>query len=101
MKLNNITIRISPCITEMIDNQTILYSKEEKRVIVVNETAAIIWREIVNANAENKDLTTEQIAQAICDQYFLDENVFAEICDDVTKTIDIFWGASLLIHYQE
>ena len=78
-----------------------MYSEQEKKVVVANETASIIWTEINKSNANDEDLTTKQIACVICEKYCLDENAFNEVCNDVNQTIDMLFQAALLLHCQD
>lgn len=97
MKLNHREITIQQCISEAIENDLVMYHKEQKTVLVVNETASTIWNAITNAAEENRDMTTEEIAKLLCAQYSLGDDRFEEICKDVDSTLSAFFNASFLI----
>lgn len=96
MKLNDKEIIIQPYAAEQVDEETVLFNKAEKKVIVINETATFIWQAIVDADNGKGDLTTEQLAHAICSKYGLPDNEFSNVADDIADTIALFFDVSLL-----
>lgn len=68
MKLNHKEITIQQYISEAIENDVVMYQKEQKTVLVVNDTAYAIWNAITNAAEEKRDITTEEIATSLCAQ---------------------------------
>ena len=52
MKLNHKEITIQQYISEAIENDVVMYQKEQKTVLVVNDTAYAIWHAITNAAGE-------------------------------------------------
>lgn len=90
MKLNHKEITIQQYISEAIENDVVMYQKEQKTVLVVNDTAYAIWNAITNA--------AEEIATSLCAQYSLGDDQFEEICKDVDGTLSAFFNASFLIY---
>lgn len=91
MKLNHKEITIQQYISEAIENDVVMYQKEQKTVLVVNDTAYAIWNAITNAAGEKRDITTEEIATSLCAQYSLGDDQFEEICKDVDGTLSAFF----------
>ena len=98
MKLNHKEITIQQYMSEAIENDVVMYQKEQKTVLVVNDTAYAIWNAITNAAEEKRDITTEEIATSLCAQYSLGDDQFEEICKDVDGTLSAFFNASFLIY---
>lgn len=97
MKLNGKDIAISSYTTETVCGKTVLYNEAVKKIVVVNQTADFIWRNIIDMYQQEKDLSTEEIAGLICRNYHLGNEEFQAVCKDTDQTIASFFDASLLI----
>lgn len=101
MRLNQKEIILHSFVSESIDDQMVLYNEVAQKVVVVNQSAAFIWNEIVDKYRQKTNLSTEEIAHLICKKYHLTDNSFLGVCDDIEDTIASFFEASLLSYSSE
>ena len=96
MKLNGIEIRIASYTSEALDDEMVLYNEESKKIIVLNQTAAIVWNEIAGSQLNGKDICTAEIANKILQIYNLSQTEFDKVSDDVDETIENLFKSLLL-----
>ena len=97
MILNNKKVFMQPCVSETINNNTVLYIETAQKVIVMNDTATIIWKLISKSIEMDSVLSTEQIAYEICNKYDLDECLLSDVSKDVDDVLETFFKQSLLV----
>jgi len=96
MKLNKIETSISPYTFETMNDEMVIYNEESKKIIVLNQTAMLVWKKIMESSLENVDICTEDIASALMKIYDISESEINAICNDVDETIDLLFQSSLL-----
>lgn len=96
MKLNEKEITIPPYAIETINDNIVLYNEAAKKIAVVNQTGAFIWKEIAYMYQKGCDLKTEDIVNKIFKVYSISDIDFQDVYDDVSRTISYFFEASLL-----
>lgn len=96
MKLNGVEMSVSKYISEELGSEIVLYSEEEKKVIVLNHTASLIWKTIIENYENEKNLSTSDIAEGLLKKYDISREEIENIYSDVNETINLFFQASLL-----
>lgn len=96
MKLNGVETRISFYTSEALNDEMVLYNEESKKIIVLNQTAKLVWEEITNSFLNNKDICTSNITNTILHIYNLPESEFDAVSDDVNETIELLFQSTLL-----
>ena len=96
MKLNGIEIGISAYISEMLNDEMVLYNEDSKKIIVLNQTAMLVWKKITESYEKNENICTKDIVNIIAKIYELSESEADGVCNDVEKTIELFFQSSLL-----
>ena len=69
MKLNDIEIKISNYTSEILDDEMVLYNEESQKIIILNQTAIFIWKEITENYCENKNICTQDIVNNLLTIY--------------------------------
>jgi len=89
MKVNNNNVLISEMQTENIDGELIVYNQREKKIIVFNKTASLIWKTITTFDAVNADITTDSIAEKVMEAYKIPaverENIYNDVNDIISQ----------------
>lgn len=98
MKLNGREITIQSYVSESIGDQLVIYNEIVKKVIIANDTAAFIWKTIVDMWQTGRDINTQDIAEIVCRDYNICDNTLPEICGDIEEMIHSFFEASLLTY---
>lgn len=96
MVLNGAEIRIRRYTVETIENDMIIYIEEDSTMLVINNTAGMILKVIIDAEAENRSITTRDIGNVLLKEYSLDKEQIDEICEDVDRTIKLFITSTIL-----
>lgn len=95
MKLNGVETSISSYTSEALNNEIVIYNEEDHKVIVLNPTAALVWKEITES--QNKtDSCTKDIASMLMKVFNVPESNIDTVCSDVDETIELLFQASLL-----
>ena len=96
MKLNGMEIKISNCTSEILDDEMVLYNEEKQKIIILNQTATFIWKEIIASYLENKNICTQDIVNNLLIKYNVSDVGIGIIVHDVEETIELFYQAYLL-----
>lgn len=96
MKLNGIEIGISEYIEELIDDEIVIFQEKTKKIIVLNQTAMLIWNKICENYLVNTNINTIDIARVLLKKYDLPQSEINIICEDIDETIELLFQAALL-----
>ncbi len=96
MKLNGVEIGISAYTSETLNDEMILYNEDSKKIIVLNQTAMLVWKEITESYVKNENICTKDIVNIIVKIYELPESETDVVCNDVDETIELLFESSLL-----
>lgn len=96
MKLNGVETSISSYTSETLNDEMVLYNEESIKIIVLNQTAILVWKEITESYRKNENICTKDIANAIMKIYELFESEIDTVCNDVDETIELLFQSSLL-----
>ncbi len=96
MKLNGVEIGISAYTSETLNDEMVLYNEDSKKIIVLNQTAMLVWKEIVESYVKNENICTKDIVNIIVKIYELSESETDAVCNDVDETIELLFESSLL-----
>lgn len=96
MKLNDVEISVSKYISKELDNDTVLYNEDEIKVIVLNNSASLIWETIIENYKNRKNLSTADIVNVLLKVYDISGEEIDNIHSDVNETINSLFQASLL-----
>ena len=97
MKLNNINIRIALNSSENLDEEMVLYNEEASKIIVLNRSAAYVWKKIIEFVEEKTDFRSENIVDKLLSYYELSKESFNEVLIDVNETIELLFEAGLIV----
>lgn len=94
MKLNGKTIRIESHSSETLDQDTVIYLEDSGKIVFLNDSATVIYKEISKRYKDDTDTQTEDIVEHLLSVY---TNMRKdELCVDVIATIELFLEASLI-----
>lgn len=96
MKLNGAEIGISTYMSETLNDEMVLYNEDSKKIIVLNQTAMLVWKEITESHVKNENICTKDIVNKIVKIYELSEDERNTVCNDVDETIELLFESSLL-----
>lgn len=96
MKLNDMEIKISNYISETLDDEMVLYNEESQKIVILNQPAIFVWKEITASYLENKNICTQDIVNYLLTIYNISEIDISTVVNDVEETIELFFQASLL-----
>jgi hypothetical protein len=96
MKLNGVETNISSFTSETLNDEMVLYNEESKKIVVLNQTAMLVWKEITENHLKNKNLCTKDIAYVILNTYELSKSEIDAVCNDIDETIELLFQSSLL-----
>ena len=54
---------------ETVNDETVLYFKDIKKALVLNNTCSVIWKMIAEAQQENSELSDESIADHLMERF--------------------------------
>ena len=95
MKLNNKIITLASYTSEQLEDDLIIFNEENKKIIIVNQTAAYIWNKILYAYNNNTDLTNDDILNDMSNEFLGMSNV-CDVKSDIENTIKTFFEALLI-----
>ena len=97
MKLNGKTIKIDPYTTESLGDETVIYVEESGKIVLLNDSATVIFNQICQRYSTGTDSSTDDIVVYISNIYpNLSADELNNIYSDVEETIDLFLKASLI-----
>ena len=97
MKLNGKTIKIDPYTAESLDDETVIYVEESGKIVLLNDSATVIFNQIYQRYSTGTDSFTDDIVFYISNIYpNLSADELNNIYSDVEETIDLFLKASLI-----
>ncbi len=97
MKLNGKTIKIDPYTAESLDDETVIYVEESGKIVLLNDSATVIFNQIYQRYSTGTDSFTDDIVVYISNIYpNLSADELNNIYSDVEETIDLFLKASLI-----
>ena len=97
MKLNGKTIKIDPYTAESLDDETVIYVEESGKIVLLNDSATIIFNQIYQRYSTGTDSFTDDIVVYISNIYpNLSADELNNIYSDVEETIYLFLKASLI-----
>ncbi len=68
---------------ETVNDETVLYFKEIKKVLVLNNTCSMIWKMIAECQQEDGELSDEMIAVRFMEQFNLPEEERKNVKNDI------------------
>ena len=83
--------------SEIVDGDIILCLNDEKKIIVMNNTASCIWKEIQLSFDSKKDISDDKIAHVIMKKYDLDNTMYSKVIEDIAIVINKFKDDDMLI----
>ena len=98
MKIDNNNIIIPNNEVENIEGELVVYSKENKKIIVFNKTASFIWDIITKSYDNNIDITIDYICDEVMKNYNIQETETQEICNDVQEIINRFIYENIILN---
>ena len=101
MKINGKETTIVPYASEKLDDEMVLYCEESHKIIVLNQTAVIVWNEILECCHNKKDICTKDITNVLMKFCNLPESENDTVSNDVDETIDLLYKSSFLISTAE
>jgi len=81
---------------EMINDEMVLYTKSNNKIMSLNKTAVFVLRELEKLIKNDDEIVVENIAKKLIDEYSICEPQLADITKDVQSTINLFIETSLL-----
>ncbi len=81
---------------EMVNNEMVLYTKCNNKILVLNKTAVFILRELEKLIEKDDEIIVEDIAKNLIYEYSICESQQTDITKDVQSIIDLFIETSLL-----
>lgn len=97
MKLNGKTIKIDPYTAESLGDETVIYVEESGKIVLLNDSATVIFNQIYQRYSTGTDSFTDDIVVYISNIYpNLSADELNNIYSDVEETIDLFLKASLI-----
>ena len=85
------------CVETWSEDELILYFQRENKIVVMNETATIIWRCIINNIAEAKALISmDDFVTSIKVKCFDEVPSDACIIDDIVEIVNMFFSNHLI-----
>ena len=97
MKLNGKTIKIDPYTAESLGDETVIYVEESGKIVLLNDSATVIFNQIYQRYTTGTDSFTDDIVVYISNIYpNLSADELNNIYSDVEETIDLFLKASLI-----
>lgn len=97
MKINNIDIIIQDTVCECFDRTVMLSPSNSDKVLVLNETASIIWKYIHKCNEKNLDVSTDDIIKEIENVYNLQEAKHHTMRSDIEEILQKFLLIGLFV----
>lgn len=81
---------------EMVNNEMVLYIKNNNKIMVLNKTAVFVLRELERLIKNDDEIIVKNIAKKLIDEYSISELQLTDITKDVQNIIDLFIETSLL-----
>lgn len=81
---------------EMVNNEMVLYTKCNNKILVLNKTAVFVLRELEKLIEKDDEIIVEDIAKNLIYEYSICESQQTDITKDVQSIIDLFIETSLL-----
>lgn len=97
MKLNDTEVRLATFSAEVVDDDTLVFNEDANKIVVMNQTASVIWRELVNCNLTNSTIDTGMLTRLLMDEFNIPIEAYDSIYGDVETTLGDFFSASLLL----
>lgn len=97
MKLNNSEITVAAFEENLLDDELIIFVKEYHKIIVLNQTAATIFRYLISCYENNLDVDTSDIRMKLLTEYKESVPNDEELTNDINETIQLFFESSLLL----
>ena len=96
MVLNGKMVVVSSHVSEILDEEMIIYNEAYKKIIVLNHTAIVVWNKIIESNTTNSNIGTFDIVAEIMQIYNVPKCDTNIIYNDVEDAIKLLYEASLL-----
>lgn len=68
---------------ETVNDETVLYFKDLKKALILNNTCSMIWKMIAESQREDSDLNDEVIADHLMEQFQLPEEERKNVKNDI------------------
>lgn len=96
MELNGVSVNISSYTSENINNEMVIYNEHSQKIIVLNETATIIWEKINESYIKRTNIFSADIAKMIMKAFDISDSEIDKIINDIDETIELFYQSELL-----
>ena len=97
MKLNGCNISISKFTEETVDDEVIIFLEEYRKIIVLNSTAATIWKYILECYNNNKDIDYKDVAEFLKNTFDVFAPNIDELLSDIDDTVNQLYQSSIIV----
>lgn len=96
MKINGCKVLFLDLQVEKIDDEMFVYNPNEKKIIVFNKTASLIWEMLTEYHQISKDITSSILADRLMETYEINSSEKDIIVSDVEGVIINFFDEKLI-----
>ena len=75
---------------ETVNDETVLYFKDIKKSLVLNNTCSVIWKMIAEAQQEDRELNDEAISDRLMEKFCLPEEMRQNVKTDIYELFQNF-----------
>ena len=97
MKLNGCNISFPQFSEETIEEGTIIFIEDQYKIIVLNSTAATIWRYILESYRDNIDISYNDIVGVLKESFHISAPNQDELLYDVDDTVSQFFQNAMIV----
>ena len=101
MKLNGQDIFVSKYSEEIVEGEIIIFVEDYHRIVVLNPTAATIWKYIIDSYRKNTDICYNDIAEVLRNTFYISPPNPDELLNDIDDTISQLLQSALIIKEQD
>lgn len=100
MKFNNKKITIQEHNVTEIEREKILHSEKEKKLIILNESATLIYEFLKKASEDDLELNWDEMMTFIKDSYEISDEQMNQLEQDVETIIDdLIYNGFAIVKY--
>ena len=81
---------------ETVNDETILYFKDIKKALVLNNTCSMIWKMIAEAQQKDGELNDESITDHLMEQFRLPEEMRRNVKNDIYELFQNFLAEKIV-----
>ncbi len=81
---------------ETVNDETVLYFKDIKKALVLNNTCSVIWTMIAKAQKENSGLSDEAIADHLINMFHLPNEMRERVKKDIYELFQNFLSENII-----